>query len=202
VESFHYHKGEIPAALERVLPNGRVHLMVNLFEDEFRTYHGPDCGTVHRTHGAVLGGPHSQPTVIDTREQRCLVTVDFKLGGASAFFASPLSEACDQLVEIDQLWGRDGGVLRDRLLEARTPEAMFQALETILLGHMVCAQDPDPAIPFAASAFERGASVSEVAECLGSLPKTFCAPLSRECWPHAKTVFSRAPTAAGCAIDR
>ena len=33
----HSHESEIPIAWERTLPNGRVHLMVNLCEDEFRT---------------------------------------------------------------------------------------------------------------------------------------------------------------------
>ena len=105
-----------------MLPTGRTHLVVNLYEDEFRTYSGPDCGAVHRTHGAALFGPRSQSAVIDTKEQRCLVRVDFKLGGAAAFFPLPLSETCNQLVELDQLWGRDGAVLLERLLEARTPE--------------------------------------------------------------------------------
>jgi AraC-like DNA-binding protein len=173
VESLHYHEGTIPTALERVLPNGRIHLMVNLWEDEFRTYSGTGCGTVHRTHGAVLGGPHSQATVIDTREQRCLVTVDFKLGGAAPFFALPLIEACDQLVELDLVWGRDGGVLRERLLEARAPEAMLRVLETVLLEQLARPQKPDPAISFAASAFERGVSVGKVSSRLGLLPKTF-----------------------------
>jgi AraC-like DNA-binding protein len=147
--------------------------MVNLYEDEFRTYHGPACGTVRRTHGAVLGGPSSQATVIDTREQRCLVSVDFKLGGAWPFFSAPLGEAQEQLVELDRLWGRDGAVLRDQLLEAGRPEAMFQVLETALLKHLVRPPEPDPIIPFAARAFERGISVSELTSQLGLLPKTF-----------------------------
>jgi AraC-like DNA-binding protein len=173
VASLHYHQGEIPEKLERILPGARVHLMVNLYEDEFRTYHGPACSKVRRTHGAVLGGPSSQATVIDTREQRCLVTVDFKLGGARPFFSAPLGEGADQLMELDGLWGRDGAVLRDQLLEARTPEAMFQVLETLLLKHLVRPEEPDPTIPFAARAFERGISVSEVTSQLGLLPKTF-----------------------------
>jgi len=173
VESLHYHDAEIPAGLERILPNGRIHLMVNLHEDEFRTYHGTDCAAVQRTHGAVLGGPHSQPTVIDTREQRRLLTVDFTLGGAAPFSTVPLSEARDQLVELDQFWGRDGAVLRERLLEARTPEAMFGILETVLLHHLVRPRDPDPALLFAASAFERGVPVLEVTDRLGLLPITF-----------------------------
>jgi len=173
VQSLHYHEGAIPDAMERILPGGRVHLMVNLYEDEFRTYHGPDSSVVHRTHGAVLGGPASEATVIDTREQRCLVTVDFKLGGASAFFRAPISESHNQLVELDQLWGRAGRTVRERLLEARSPEAMLRFLETVLLDHLVGGQDPDPAIPFAATAFDRGLPVSEVTSRLGLLPKTF-----------------------------
>lgn len=178
VASLHYHEADLPlelgrVALERVLPGARTHVMINLYENEFRTYHGADSTTVHRTHGAVLGGPHSHPTVIDTREQRWLVTVDFKLGGACAFFSSPLSEARDQLIELDQLWGWDGRVLRERLLDELTPEAKLQTLETVLLDHLVRSQVPDPALPFAAREFERGTSVSEVTDRLGLLPKTF-----------------------------
>ena len=160
-------------ALERVLPGGRVHLMVNLLEDEFRTYHGADCVCVERTRGAVLAGPHSQSTVIDTREQRSLATVDFKLGGAAAFFKTPISEARDLLVGLGDIWGRDGRVLRERLLEARTADARFDILEAVLLDHLVRSRGPDPAIPFAASELARGVRVSEIGSLLGLLPKTF-----------------------------
>jgi AraC-like DNA-binding protein len=173
VASLHYHERLIPDALERILPGGRIHLMVNLYENEFRTYHGPDSASVHRRHGAVLGGPASKATVIDTREQRCLVTADFKLGGASAFFRAPISEAHNQLVELDRLWGSSGRTLRERLLEARRPEAMLRVLETVLLEHLVNPQPPDGAIPFAASALDRGLPVSAVTSDLGFLPKTF-----------------------------
>jgi len=94
--------------VERVLPTGRIHLLVNLYEDEFRTYSGLSYETVHRTGGAVLGGPYSQPIVIDTRERRCLVMAHFKPGGAAPFFGPPLSEAHDRLIELDQLRGPGG----------------------------------------------------------------------------------------------
>lgn len=161
--------GAATPALERVLPGARVHLMVNLDEDEFRTY---ERDVVQRTRGAVLGGPSSRATVIDTREQRHLVTVDFKLAGAAYFFQLPLAEAAG-LVDLDQLWGRDGALLRERLLLAPSPEAKFALLESVLLRHMADARAPDGAVPFAAAAFERGASVSDVTERLGLLPKTF-----------------------------
>jgi AraC-like DNA-binding protein len=173
VEGIHYIEGEVPERLERILPGGRMHLMVNLYEDEFRTYHGPNCATVRRTTGAILGGPNSRASVIDTREQRCLVSVDFKLGGARPFFKTPLGETRDQLVDLDQLWGRDGALLRVQLLEARNPQAMFRVMEKALLKNMVNPEVPDPAIPWAAQALERGMPVSGVTSELGLLPKTF-----------------------------
>jgi len=172
ISSLHYHESAPPDALERILPGARVHLMVNLLEDEFRTYDSQSADSLRRTHGAVLAGPASQPTVIDTREQRCLVTVDFRLGGAFAFFRAPISEAHNQLAELDHLWGPDARLLRERLLEARRPESMLRVLESVLLDHFI-AQAPDLAIPFAASALERGLPVSEITAQLGVLPKTF-----------------------------
>src|SRR5258708_22430594 len=106
VASLRYQEGEIPAAFERMLPTGQTHLLVNLHEDEFRTYSGPDYAAVHRTHGAVLAGSPSRSTVIDTHEQRCLVRVDFKLGGAAGVFPLPLTETRDQFVQLDPPLGR------------------------------------------------------------------------------------------------
>lgn len=60
VTSLHYQEGEIPAAFERMLPTGQMHLLVNLYEDEFRTYSRPDRAA-HRTHGAALAGRARDP---------------------------------------------------------------------------------------------------------------------------------------------
>jgi len=172
VASLHCHESDGATSLERILPGGRAHVMVNLYEDEFRTYHGADSGTIRRTIGAIFEGPASHARVIDTRLQRSLVSVNFKLGGAAAFLKTPISEARDELVELDRLWGTDGAVLRERLLEAPSPEAKLRALETALLEQLDTRSKPDPAIAFAAALFERGVSVKEVSSRTGLLPKT------------------------------
>ena len=171
IASFHYHDVGLETTVERILPNGQAHLMINLAEDEFRTYHGPDCGIIHRTCGAVLAGPHRRATAIDTKEQRHLIAVEFKLGGAAAFFRMPLSETCDQVLQLDEVWGLEGALLPDRLCEAATPTGKFRVLEAVLIEHIV--RWADPAIAFALSVLESGASVAETSSRVGLLPKTF-----------------------------
>jgi AraC-like DNA-binding protein len=171
IASFHYNESELPDCVERILPNGQAHLMVNLDVDEFRTYSGPNLSTVHGLRSAVLAGPHGHSTAIDTREQRRLVAVEFKIGGAAAFFSMPLSEVNDQAVELGDLWPGDGRLLPERLCEARTPADKFRVLETVLLEHFL--RPWDPAMSAAISILERGMSVAEAALRVGLLPKTF-----------------------------
>ncbi|MGH7867176.1 MAG: helix-turn-helix domain-containing protein, partial [Candidatus Dormibacteraceae bacterium] len=171
VASFHYHQGQLPGAVEQILPTGQAHLMVNLDEDEFRTYGAPNSGTVHRVCGAVLAGPHGGPIAIDTREQRWLIAVEFKVGGVAAFFPMPMSEACNKVIELDNLWGHDGSLLRERLCEASTPTDKFRILEMVLLERIV--RPRDPAVDAALSLLDHGASVAQAREAVGLLPKTF-----------------------------
>lgn len=173
IEHISYHENDFPLAFERILPRGGVDLMVNFHENAFRTYHGVRNEIITKTHGAVLGGPSSRSTVIDTQEMRCLMNVSFRYGGAWPFFKMPLEETHNQLVELDQIWGRVGATLRERLLETRSLEAKFQLIEFILLAHLSRAQALDPLIPFAISAFDRGTPVAAVTSRLGQLPKSF-----------------------------
>lgn len=162
----------LPSRRERMVPTGGTNLLINLDVDEFRTYDGPGNGRVRRVRGAVLAGPRDRPTVIDTEEQRWLLIVDFLPGGALPFVAAPSWETSNQWVELHDLWGADGGVLRERLLEAATTVQRLQIVESTLLEHAVRPLRPDPAIAFAAAAFERGVSVSEVTSRLGLSPKS------------------------------
>jgi len=170
VKSFHYHETDLPFTLERIMPNGQAHLVVNLAQDEFTTYDSLRTERVDRHSGAVLSGPHAQPMVIDTRAQHWLAAVEFRSGGAGHFFSIPISEVCNQVVQLENVWGCGGSSLRERLLEASTPAAKFLVLEEVLLQHL----SPvfDPAIQYAIAALQRAAPVSQVASRLGLLPRT------------------------------
>ena len=56
VKSFHYHETDLQFVWERIMPNGEVHVMVSLAEDEFRAYSGSRAEHKHGQSGAVLAG--------------------------------------------------------------------------------------------------------------------------------------------------
>lgn len=170
IKSFHYHEADLSSGLERIVPNGQAHLMVNLAEDEFRSYDRsrPERKTAHA--GAVLAGPHAQAVILDTLQMQWLAAVQFRPGGVGHFLGIPASEACNQVVSIESIW-RAGATLRERLLEAQTAEARFAVFEELLLQHLDCAFDA--ATAWAIGALSRGARVSDVASRLGLLPRTF-----------------------------
>lgn len=170
VKLFHYHETNFPFTLERIIPNGKAHLMVNLAEDEFRTYDPEQTERMNHHSGAVLAGPHARSTVLDTREFGWLAAVEFRSGRAGSFFCMPMTEVCNQVVSLEDLWGHDGRSLRERLLDAATPESKFHVLEEVLLERL--APRHDPAIQYAIAALRVGVPVSRVASRLGLLPRT------------------------------
>lgn len=152
------------------MPNCQAHLMVNLAEDEFRTYDTVRTGQIERHAGPVLAGPHARSTIIDTQEQRWLAAVEFRSGGGGHFFSVPMTEVCNQVVQLDNLWGRDGRLLRERLLEAPTPQLKFCVFEEVLLQRLT--PKYDASIQYAIPALKTGIPISQVATSLGLLPRT------------------------------
>jgi AraC-like DNA-binding protein len=164
--------------LERNMPNGRAPLLVNLAEDEFRTYDAARTERMYRYSGTVLAGPHAKSAVIDTREQRWLSAVEFRSGGAKHFFPTPMFEVCNRIVRLEDVWSRDGRSLRERLLHAPTPASKFNAFEEVLHEHLV--PEFDPAIQYAIAALQMGVPVSQVASRLGLLPRTLARRFSTQ----------------------
>ncbi|HLL26000.1 MAG TPA: AraC family transcriptional regulator [Kofleriaceae bacterium] len=173
VESLWRVRGHWGHSYERILPTGTMKLLVNLHDDEMRAYPGEHCTTVHRLGGAILCGAHTKVFAIDTAEQRDIIGVDFRPGGAFPFFAVPCDAAAETQVELATLWDRDGAVLRERLLEAGDTEAMFRALEATLLARGVAPLAIEPSVLYAISSFERGVGVTQVTKQLGMTPARF-----------------------------
>jgi AraC-like DNA-binding protein len=173
VSALGYYEGTSPAGRELVLPTAMSALMINLAENEFRTYDrdGPDA-RVHRTGGVAVSGPSSRACVIDTMEQACNISVSFTAGGMRPFIGMPAAEMADALVDVDDVWGRGGRVFRERVLEAPTPEARLDVVEEVLLERLDDLAAPNPALAFSAPLLDRNVPVAEVASRMGWIPGT------------------------------
>lgn len=163
-----------PVALERVLPSGRAQLIVNLTEDRTRSY--DDAGGCVVAPGAVVSGLGARYEIIDTDEQEHVVGVSFHAGGTVGFFATPAHEMVGPDVPLEALWAAPAtALLREALLEARTPDAALDVMEKALM-RAWRARAVHPAVAYALTAFERRprfATVSAVADAVGMSPKRF-----------------------------
>jgi len=163
-------------AFERLLPTGAAGLIVNLAEDQVRSY-DPDRGMrCETTVGTVFCGVQSRHTVIDTAEQEHVLGVVFKPGGSVPFVAMPAFEARDRDVPLDVLW-KPGRVaaLRDELLHTPDPDAKLDAMERELRSALRPART-HPAVAFALQRFNerpRVASIAPVTAAVGLSAKRF-----------------------------
>ena len=126
---------------ERRLPSGAPQLLVNLHEDALRTYEVPHEGdptpaAARCLRGVALSGVYDRPIVIDTACQRAVIGVSLTPTGAGALLgrAHPSAEAVARAhVDLGDLWGTDGAVLRERLLHHGSPQDQLAALEHALV---------------------------------------------------------------------
>ena len=122
---------------ERLLPNGESAIIINLREGPLRIYDARDVRHYNDYGHAVLSGARSDCFVIDTNQQECVIGVQFKPGGAFPFFRVPASEVEGSSVALADLWPKRVGEIRERLLVASSPDAMFTVLERSLMEQLV-----------------------------------------------------------------
>lgn len=168
VRAIWYFEGTFEHKRERIVPDGGVQLLVNLDADELRSYHGEALDQLERLGGAAVCGPFARPFGIDTAEQRRIVGVNFRPGGARPFLPVPVAALRDQHVELSDLWGRHGAVLRERLLGAGPPDRILFELGRALVERLAPGARPHPGLEAAVRTLHGNASVAETARRVGA----------------------------------
>jgi len=173
------------------MPNGEPSIIFNLRDDPIRVYEDDQrrSGAYRR---AVISGARTNSFVIDTAQEDRVFGIQFRAGGAFPFLRMPASELENHTLELEMVWPRSTGELRERLLAATTIEAMFALAEQYLLTELVRPLELHPAVAFARGRFCKhphrvsvAAVLSEVGlsqrrfiqlfhEQLGLTPKAFC----------------------------
>lgn len=167
VASLGYYTADRPAAREIRVPDGCMQLVINLAADRTRWYDGPGYAHEHTARGAVLCGALPRPVGLNTADQRAVICVAFRPGGARPFFAPPAGALDVPALDLDTLWGRAGATLRERVLHTSCPQAALDVVQETLLAR--AAQLPRPGAPLgeAIAALRGGTPVAQVSDRLG-----------------------------------
>ena len=177
VDLFWYYAGFVRAhAKERLLPTGTIELVINLHEDEVRTYDPDKLERCIRHPGSVVVGIHTRYFVLDTEEQTNVIGVHFRPGGAFPFLAPPANDFRNTHVDLEAIWGLEVRHIREQLLAAPTPEGKFAVLEKALLARLGRTPEPHAAVLHALRCIDSAPQLQTIAsltERLGLRPKRF-----------------------------
>jgi AraC-like DNA-binding protein len=180
---FWYYDGyRAPHPKERVLPNGSMGLIINLAEDRLVVFDSQSTQSARNLGGCVVSGPRSEFVVIDTTCHASIMGAAFKGGGGFPFFRLPAGELHNSQVSLDLLWGAKAAELRERLLEAQTPDARFRVLERVLFDE-AARFTHHPAVAFALAEFSRvpqARTISDVTDQIGVSQRRFIQVFSDE----------------------
>ncbi len=130
---------------ELALPTGTVELVVAL-DDHPVQIHDPGNPAASRTfRGPLVCGVHRAPFAIDTARPGPVLGVNFKPGGAAAFFTQPLHTLEAQHVALSELAGADARALEDALGGVRDATGVIRVMEAFL-AHTLRSQQLHPAV--------------------------------------------------------
>jgi AraC-like DNA-binding protein len=163
-----------PHARERILPSGTLELVINLHEDQFRIYDVDAQRPPRRYRGAIVSGAYRGAFVIDTEEHASVIGVHFAPGGALPFLGAPPGELADTHVDLETLWPRQAGELRERLCEASSPIERFRILEHVLIARLAAGGAPRPEVRAAIEHLSHPRRpVAEIADLVGLSHRRF-----------------------------
>lgn len=137
-----------PHLQERLLPQAQAAMILNLRDEPIAIYEDNRGAAYYGT--AVFTGARSSCFTIDCNQQERVVGVQFAPGGAFPFFRMPMSELEDASFDMADLWGCEAGWVRERVLEAATPQAMLRVLEQCLLELIIAPERLHPAVIYMA----------------------------------------------------
>lgn len=161
---------------ERVLPSGRIQLILNLQEDAIPVFDGLNSETRRTMPGMLIAGPTAKCGLIATECLQSIMSVVFHPGGAFPFLQPPASEFRDLDTALGDVWNHDSARLRERILESPSIRCRFAIIENFLLDRLRRATLTHPAVEYAVSELDRGgpaASVTDVAGRIGLSSRRF-----------------------------
>lgn len=159
VEFFGHWRHSGPDYRSRALPRGAVTIVFDVGQRQQLDFYTADGRTRLPVPPAVVTGPHRAAYVTDIAADEPAMAIHFRPGGAFPFLGIPLGDLQDVAVGLDDIWGRSGHELHERLIAAPSVAARFVILEGFLLSRARFSVPRDPGVAVALAAVEANPSV-------------------------------------------
>ncbi len=161
----------------RALPRGAVTVIIDVGQRQQLEFYAADGQTKLPVPPAFVTGSHTASYVSEMPADEPAMAVHFLPGGAFPFFGIPLSDLENAYVGLDEIWGRAGIELHERLVDAPTAAARFGILETFLLSRPWSSAPRHPGVAGAVAAIEANPSIqmAEIRDLVGITTKRLIA---------------------------
>jgi AraC-like DNA-binding protein len=161
-----------------LLPNGGMQVVFR-FSPPLRVL-ADETDTLGRTFGSSLvGGIRTEAYLREVARPEYAVGAQLRAGAGALLLGVPADALAFRHTSLDDLWGIEAELARERLAEAPTPAQQLDALETILLRRVARAGAPSPLIQAALAQVARGASIAQLVDASGVSHRHFVAQFTR-----------------------
>ena len=150
---------------ERILPTGNTQVILNLAREFLLDC--PEGRPERRSPPAAIIGARSVYEIVNTSDMADLIGIVFEPAGFPVFASDAADLFSNRSVDLEDVWGLQARVLRDRLREIPSPQARLQCLEAFLCRSFKARlAEPRPirhcAVTFALKRFAHAPSLSTV----------------------------------------
>jgi AraC-like DNA-binding protein len=148
-----------PNYTSRALPRGAATVIFDVGQRQRLDFYAADGHTRLKVPPAFITGPHNGSYITDIATDEPVMAIHFRPGGASPFFGIPLGDLEDVCIGVDEIWGRDGRELHERLIAAASVAARFGVVEEFLLSRARFSVRRHPGVAVAMAAVEANPSI-------------------------------------------
>lgn len=146
VESMFFYEGYDPGHdIDKFLPDGNTEIIIELNDNPQHIYELDTLREIQSCRNSWVSGIRTNPICIPSGKNSRMIVVTFKKGRAYPFYKIPLRTLTDQVVDASLIFGKPVVELRERLLQAKNPGAMFALIESFLIQAGSDKLNPSPA---------------------------------------------------------
>jgi AraC-like DNA-binding protein len=164
---------------EHVLPTGQIHLVFRSGGGDLRLFADGADTEGHPAGDALIGGARDGYYARVVAGAQCSVGAQLRPGAAEALFGAPAGEFTNRHTSLDDVWGGQVGIMRERLSEVSSLEERVSVLENILAARVRKTRGIHPSVAQALRQFTVTSDVSHVVRESGFSHRTLISEFRR-----------------------